>query len=453
MIRGLDDDGLRSLDDARSLSLDLEELHAIRDALPNGSAATPTDVELETLAQTWSEHCAHKTFRARDHRPTTARSIAPLLAQLRDGDRRDRRPVRAQSAFVGNAGIVVVHRRARTIARQGRDAQPPVGDRAVRRRQHRRRRRDPRRARAPPTARSPSPTSCASARPTSPPSDCPTACCTRGGSATASSPASPTTATRSACRPSPARCCTTPATPPTRSCSAAASASPTTARRTTGPHAGDLVVVLGGRTGRDGIRGATFSSATMDATTGEVAGASVQIGDPIAEKLLIDVLAERRRPVHGDHRLRRRRAVVGGRRDGRGRRRRRRPRPRARCKYPGLEPWEIWLSARPRSAWWWPSPRAPRRSSQQRVRPPRRRASPTSARSPATACCVVRHGGDAVLDLDTAFLHDGRPQRAHAAPMLPTPEPRPTPTPRRAPIRPPRCWRCWPIRTSPPRQA
>ena len=48
--------------------------------------------------------------------------------------------------------------------------------------------------------------------------------------------------------------------------------------------------MLGGRTGRDGIRGATFSSLTMDATTGEVAGASVQIGDPVVEKLLIDVL-------------------------------------------------------------------------------------------------------------------------------------------------------------------
>ena len=23
----------------------------------------PTDVELETIAQTWSEHCGHKTFR------------------------------------------------------------------------------------------------------------------------------------------------------------------------------------------------------------------------------------------------------------------------------------------------------------------------------------------------------------------------------------------------------
>ena len=42
-------------------------------------------------------------------------------------------------------------------------------------------------------------------------------------------------------------------------------------------------------TGRDGLRGATFSSMTMDAQTGEVSGASVQIGDPITEKGLIEV--------------------------------------------------------------------------------------------------------------------------------------------------------------------
>ena len=27
--------------------------------------ASPTDCELETLAQTWSEHCSHKTLRGR----------------------------------------------------------------------------------------------------------------------------------------------------------------------------------------------------------------------------------------------------------------------------------------------------------------------------------------------------------------------------------------------------
>ncbi len=41
------------------------------------------------------------------------------------------------------------------------------------------------------------------------------------------------------------------------------------------PQPEDRVIVLGGRTGRDGLRGATFSSMTMDAQTGEVAGASV----------------------------------------------------------------------------------------------------------------------------------------------------------------------------------
>ena len=25
----------------------------------------PTDVEFETIAQTWSEHCVHKTFKAK----------------------------------------------------------------------------------------------------------------------------------------------------------------------------------------------------------------------------------------------------------------------------------------------------------------------------------------------------------------------------------------------------
>ena len=64
--------------------------------------------------------------------------------------------------------------------------------------------------------------------------------------------------------------------------------------------AGDHIIVIGGRTGRDGLRGATFSSMTMDAQTGEVAGASVQIGEPIVEKGLIDVIliASDRRLYH-----------------------------------------------------------------------------------------------------------------------------------------------------------
>lgn len=45
------------------LSLNLEEMKAIRDYFTS-MGRNPTDVELDTLAQTWSEHCVHKTFKA-----------------------------------------------------------------------------------------------------------------------------------------------------------------------------------------------------------------------------------------------------------------------------------------------------------------------------------------------------------------------------------------------------
>ena len=54
--------------------------------------------------------------------------------------------------------------------------------------------------------------------------------------------------------------------------------------------AGDLIVALGGRTGRDGIHGATFSSAELDSESEKISGGAVQIGNAIAEKKLADVL-------------------------------------------------------------------------------------------------------------------------------------------------------------------
>src|SRR5256886_16597654 len=43
------------------LSLNLQEMKAIQEYFKT-VGRDPTDVELETLAQTWSEHCKHKTF-------------------------------------------------------------------------------------------------------------------------------------------------------------------------------------------------------------------------------------------------------------------------------------------------------------------------------------------------------------------------------------------------------
>ena len=56
------------------------------------------------------------------------------------------------------------------------------------------------------------------------------------------------------------------------------------------PQVGDHIVALGGRTGRDGLRGATFSSMEMDHETGLIAGTAVQIGHPIHEKQVQEVV-------------------------------------------------------------------------------------------------------------------------------------------------------------------
>ncbi|WP_037570748.1 phosphoribosylformylglycinamidine synthase subunit PurL [Spirochaeta cellobiosiphila] len=54
---------------------------------------------------------------------------------------------------------------------------------------------------------------------------------------------------------------------------------------------GDLVVMLGGRIGKDGIHGATFSSQALDE---ESPTSAVQIGDPITQKKMTDFLLEAR---------------------------------------------------------------------------------------------------------------------------------------------------------------
>ncbi len=63
MLRGLDDTALEQLSRSAHLFLSLAELRAIQDHYGE-LGREPTDLELETLAQTWSEHCVHKTLRA-----------------------------------------------------------------------------------------------------------------------------------------------------------------------------------------------------------------------------------------------------------------------------------------------------------------------------------------------------------------------------------------------------
>ena len=73
-IVGLEEDALLSLSQERVLALSPAEMRTIqayyaqdevqRRRRANGLSEHPTDVELEVLAQTWSEHCKHKIFNA-----------------------------------------------------------------------------------------------------------------------------------------------------------------------------------------------------------------------------------------------------------------------------------------------------------------------------------------------------------------------------------------------------
>ena len=69
---------------------------------------------------------------------------------------------------------------------------------------------------------------------------------------------------------------------------------PTTMSQVRQQEPGDLVVLVGGRTGRDGIHGVTFASAELTRESENISASSVQIGNPIMEKKLIDVLIKAR---------------------------------------------------------------------------------------------------------------------------------------------------------------
>jgi phosphoribosylformylglycinamidine synthase len=411
-LRDLTDEQLQALNRERGMALDPAELRIIAGHFSR-LGRSPTDVELETLAQTWSEHCSHKTFRATITLPDGS-TRRPLLTQLRDAtDAIDASFVR--SAFVGNAGIVSytpgvtialkaeTHNHPSAIEPFG-GANTGVGGVI----------RDVMGAAHHPIAT----TDVLCFGPADlPHDDVPPGVIhprlvregvVAGVADYGNKIGLPTVAGAVLYDPgftaNPLVFC---------GCiGVAAERAPLG-----GPYAGDLVVVLGGLTGRDGLRGATFSSATMDATTGDVAGASVQIGDPITEKLLIDLLAE----SHGLYS-----AITdcgaGGLSSAIGEMAERSGADVdlavAPLKYPGLAPWEIWLSeAQERMVVAVP----PQSLDAFEVAAARHGVELTMLGTfTGDGILRVRHGRDLVLELDTSFLHDGRPQRTMPA-VLPVP--------------------------------
>ncbi len=415
-IRGSDDAALVSLNVERSLYLDIEELRVIRDEYER-LGRDITDVEIETLAQTWSEHCAHKTFRAiidTTGGPDGPAEVTPLMAQLRACTESIDAPF-VRSAFVGNAGVIEftpgttialkaeTHNHPSAVEPFG-GANTGVGGviRDVLGIAHR------------PIAITD--ILCFG------PADLPLAELPDGalhprrirdgvidGVADYGNKIGlPTVAGAVLYDPA---YTTNPLV--FAGCIGTAPSRPIH----DGPFAGDRVIVLGGATGRDGIRGATFSSATMDATTGAVAGASVQIGDPIVEKLLIDALigAEDLYTAITDCGAGGLSSAIGEMAEGIGADVDLDLVPR---KYPGLDPWEVWLSeAQERMV----IAVAPEQLAAIRARCDRVGVLLADVGVfTGDGQLRVRHQGHVVVDIDTKFLHDGRPQRRLPA-ELPTP--------------------------------
>ncbi|HEX7542738.1 MAG TPA: AIR synthase-related protein [Patescibacteria group bacterium] len=180
-------------------------------------------------------------------------------------------------------------------------------------------------------------------------------------------------------------------------------------------HPKDYIIMVGGRVGQDGIHGATFSSEAL--SSGSPTGA-VQIGDPITQKKFSDAIVKEARDLklynsitdNGAGGLSCSVAEMAKESNG--------------ClvnlekvplKYPGLEPWKIWISesqermtlAVPKNKWLKFSQLMKSRDVEATI----------IGEFNDSGRCVVNYHKKTIMDIDMKFLHDGFPVR----PMKTTP--------------------------------
>lgn len=169
---------------------------------------------------------------------------------------------------------------------------------------------------------------------------------------------------------------------------------------------GDHIVMVGGRIGKDGIHGATFSSAQLDESAPVQA---VQIGDPITQKMMWDMLTEaRERGLYSSFTDNgagglsssigeMAEATNGAELDL----------AKAPLKYPGLQPWEILISeAQERMSLAVP----PEKLEAFMALAEKREVEATVLGTfTDSGRFVVRYGDQEVCDLPMDFLHEGVP--------------------------------------------
>ena len=98
------DEQLAKISGEMGLALSFQEMKSIQ-AHFKEKGGSPTDVELQTIAQTWSEHCYHKTFRGKIR--VGNRTINSLLKTYIAKATKEIQPSWCYSVFEDNAGIVL----------------------------------------------------------------------------------------------------------------------------------------------------------------------------------------------------------------------------------------------------------------------------------------------------------------------------------------------------------
>ncbi|HEY4516558.1 MAG TPA: AIR synthase-related protein [Candidatus Paceibacterota bacterium] len=170
---------------------------------------------------------------------------------------------------------------------------------------------------------------------------------------------------------------------------------------------GDYIVMIGGRVGADGIHGATFSSESLSAGSPATA---VQIGDPITQKKFSDALIREARDrglyssITDDG--------AGGLSGSVGEMARESggalvDLEKVPLKYPGLAPWQIWISesqermtlAVPKRRW----------TALKKIFDRHDVEATRIGEFTKSGRCVVRYKKKEVMNITLAFLHDGRP--------------------------------------------
>lgn len=170
---------------------------------------------------------------------------------------------------------------------------------------------------------------------------------------------------------------------------------------------GDYIVMVGGRVGLDGIHGATFSSEALDAGSPATA---VQIGDAITQKKLSDAIVKDARDKNLYSSITDNGA--GGLSSSIGEM----AKESGGCevwldkvplKYPGLSPWQTWISESqermtlsvPKSKWNQFKDLMNKHGTEATI----------IGEFTDSQKCVVKCGKDIVIDLDMEFMHEGIP--------------------------------------------